>query len=80
MSNETTINAPMPGIFYRQSDPDDPPFVEEGDTVDEGDVIGLVEVMKNYHEIQADSAGTLVTFLVENEGEIAADQPIAELE
>ncbi|GGN21176.1 acetyl-CoA carboxylase [Halarchaeum nitratireducens] len=80
MSEKTTINAPMPGVFYRRPDPEDPPFVEVGDSVDVGDPVGLVEVMKNFHEIEADHAGTVAAFLVENEDEITADQPLVELE
>ncbi|ADD07569.1 putative biotin carboxyl carrier protein (plasmid) [Natrialba magadii ATCC 43099] len=75
-----TINSPMPGVFYRQPDPDDPPFVEPGDEVEPGDTIGLVEVMKNFNEITAESSGTVSEFLVENEAEIEADQPLVELE
>lgn len=80
MTEKTTIKSPMPGIFYRQPDPDDPPFAEPGDTVEAGDTIGLVEVMKNFHDIEADSSGTISEFLVENEAEVEADQPIVELE
>lgn len=80
MSEKSTINAPMPGVFYRQSDPEEPPYVEEGDAVEAGDTIGLVEVMKNFHEIEAENAGTIAKFLVENEEEVTADQPIAEFE
>ena len=79
MSEKTTINAPMPGIFYRKSDPDQPPFAEPGDRIEAGDTIGLVEVMKNFNEIKASEAGTISKFLVENEGEIEADQPLVEL-
>ncbi|MDJ1434521.1 acetyl-CoA carboxylase [Halostagnicola sp. A-GB9-2] len=80
MSETTTINSPMPGVFYRRPDPDEERFVEVGDQVEEGERIGLVEVMKNFHDIEAPEAGTVVEFLVENEGEIEADQAIARLE
>lgn len=74
------IKSPMPGIFYRQPNPEDPPFVEPGDVVEAGDPIGLVEVMKNFHEITAESAGTVGEFDVENESEVQADQTIVEIE
>lgn len=80
MSEKTTIKSPMPGVFYRRPDPDDPPFVEPGDEVEAGDTIGLVEVMKNFHDVEADSPGTVGEFLVENEAEIEADQALVELE
>jgi len=45
-----------------------------------GDVIGLVEVMKSFHEIKADSAGTVTKFLIDNEEAVMAGQPIIEIE
>ncbi|RQH03348.1 acetyl-CoA carboxylase [Natrarchaeobius oligotrophus] len=80
MSQTTTVNSPMPGVFYRRSDPEEAPFVEPGDSVEAGDTIGLVEVMKNFHEIEADQAGTVGEFHVEDESEIEADQAIVEIE
>ncbi|QFU84995.1 acetyl-CoA carboxylase [Natronorubrum aibiense] len=80
MSEKTTVNSPMPGVFYRRPDPEDPPFVEEGDTVEEGETIGLVEVMKNFHEIEADTEGTIGEFLVDEEAEIEADQELVTIE
>ena len=74
-----TLRSPLPGTFYRRPSPDDPPFKEEGDTVEAGDVIALVEVMKTFHELKAQEAGTLVRFLVENEGPVDAGQDVAEL-
>ncbi len=44
------ILSPLPGIFYRQPAPDKPPYKDAGDQVAEGDVIGLVEVMKQFSE------------------------------
>jgi acetyl-CoA carboxylase biotin carboxyl carrier protein len=69
----------LPGIFYRRPSPDQPPYKSEGDPVAVGDVVGLVEVMKTFHEIKAESAGTLVKFLLDNEDAVMAGQPVAEL-
>lgn len=69
----------LPGVFYRQPSPDQPPYKSDGDAVAAGDTIGLIEVMKTFHEVQADSAGKLVKFLVENEDPVMAGQPLAEL-
>ncbi|ELY45303.1 acetyl-CoA carboxylase [Natronorubrum bangense] len=80
MSDKTTVNSPMPGVFYRRPDPEDPPFAEAGDTVEEGETIGLVEVMKNFHDIEADTAGTISEFLVDDEAEIEADQALVTIE
>lgn len=70
----------MPGVFYRRSDPEEPPYVEEGDTVEEGDVIALVGVMKNFYDVKAEVDGTVVEVLVENEEEIEAGAELIVIE
>lgn len=74
------IVSPLPGTFYRKPSPDQPPFKDAGDAVVEGDVIGLVEVMKSFNEVKADSSGRVVKFLIENEDPVMAGQPILELD
>lgn len=51
------IEAPIMGVFYRTASPSDPPFVEVGDTVEEGQVVGLIEAMKVFSEIKSENAG-----------------------
>ena len=45
-----------------------------------GDVVGLVEIMKTFHEIHSDAAGRIARFLVENEELVDAGQDIIALE
>lgn len=73
------ILSPLPGTFYRRPSPEEPVFKEVGDSVAVGDVIGLVEVMKTFNEVQAEAAGTIKAFLVENEDPVTAGQPLVEL-
>ena len=70
----------MPGTFYRRPDPESDPFVEEGEEVSAGDTIGLIEVMKSFHEVKADEGGTVSRFLVESEEAVDAGQELVELE
>jgi acetyl-CoA carboxylase biotin carboxyl carrier protein len=74
------VLSPLPGTFYRQPAPDKPPYKNEGDTVAAGDIIGLVEVMKTFSEVKADTAGRIAKFCADNEEAIMAGQPIAEIE
>lgn len=74
------IYSPLPGTFYRKPSPDAPAFVEVGQKVEAGAVIGLVEVMKQYSELQAETAGTIGAFLVEDGDIVEAGQVIATLE
>ena len=52
--------------FYSQAKPGEPPFVKVGDRVTPNKVVGLIEVMKTYNEIQANCTGVIVEVLVEN--------------
>ncbi len=75
-----TIKSPLPGTFYRQPNPDADPYVNEGDRVQPDDVVGLVEIMKSFHEIRSDAEGVVERFLVENEALVEAGQDIIALE
>ena len=74
------IRSPLPGTFYRRPSPDDPEFVADGGAVAIGDVIGLVEVMKTFHEVKADADGANIRFRVENEAPVTAGAVLAEMD
>ncbi len=75
-----SIKSPLPGTFYHASNPDDPPFKKVGDAVEVGDVVGLVEVMKNFMEIKSTGAGIVTSMLVANGQPVTAGQVLLELE
>ncbi|ERX16983.1 hypothetical protein Q012_04063 [Pseudomonas aeruginosa S35004] len=50
---EHNVQSPLPGTFYRKASPDAPPYAEVGQAVEAGSVIGLIEVMKQFSEVQA---------------------------
>jgi acetyl-CoA carboxylase biotin carboxyl carrier protein len=77
---ERTIKSPLPGTFYRRPNPQADPYLSEGDTVEPGDVVGLVEIMKTFHEIHSDAAGRIAHFLVGNSELVDAGQDIIALE
>lgn len=70
----------LPGTFYRRPAPDAPPFAKEGDVIAAGAVVGLIEVMKMFNEVQADAGGLVVRYLVENEAPVEAGQPLLVIE
>ncbi len=74
------IKSPLPGTFYRKPSPEAAPFKEDGETVSEADTIGLIEVMKTFHEIPAGVSGANISFLVDDAEPIMAGQVIAEVE
>ncbi|HCC20928.1 MAG TPA: acetyl-CoA carboxylase biotin carboxyl carrier protein [Verrucomicrobiales bacterium] len=62
------ISAPMVGTFYASPSPDSPPFVNVGDTINEGQTICIIEAMKVMNEIKAETSGT-VSAIVAKDGE-----------
>ena len=74
------VLTPVPGTFYRRPDPDSDPFVEPGGEVASGDTVGLVEIMKNFQNVEAEVGGRLVEFLVDNEDAVQAGQAVAVIE
>jgi acetyl-CoA carboxylase biotin carboxyl carrier protein len=74
------ILSPLPGTFYRSPSPDQPTYKADGDAVAAGDVIGLIEVMKSFHEVKAEMAGTNIRFLVDNEEPVMAGAPLADID
>jgi acetyl-CoA carboxylase biotin carboxyl carrier protein len=73
---DKTIKSPYPGTFYRRPSPEADPYVSEGDRIAAGDVVGLVEIMKNFHEITSEEEGVVERFLVENADLVEAGQEI----
>jgi antagonist of KipI len=78
-STGVEIVAPMLGVFYRRPGPDQPLFAEVGQTVETGLTIGLIEVMKTYHEVTTPQDGVLAEFLVEDGRFVEYGQVIARL-
>ncbi len=70
------IKSPMVGTFYAALDPDSPPFVEVGGTINPNTVVCVVEAMKVFNEIKAEVTGTIEKVLVKNEQPIEYGQPL----
>ncbi|WP_330230263.1 acetyl-CoA carboxylase [Nocardia sp. NBC_00508] len=74
------VVASIPGTFYRRPDPASEPFVEEGAHVSASDMIGLIEVMKTFHNVTAGTAGVVSRFVVADEEAVDVDQVLVVLE
>ena len=60
------ISAPMPSRFYRSPAPDEPPFVQVGDTVSAGEPVAVLEVMKTYNPVEAPFNCEILEILAED--------------
>src|SRR5690606_19957131 len=79
-ANEHVIPAPIVGTFYRSPSPDQPAFVEVGDTVERGEVLCIIEAMKLMNEIESDVKGVVRRILVDNAQPVEYDQPLFVIE
>lgn len=70
------ITAPMVGTFYRAPKPDAAPFVAEGDPVEPGQPVCIIEAMKLFNEIQSEVTGRVAKILVENASPVEYGQPL----
>ena len=70
------ILAPLVGTFYRAPQPGAKPFVEEGDVVDVGQTVAVVEAMKLMNHVQADEAGRVAEILVEDGAWVEFEQAL----
>ena len=71
-----TIDSPTVGTFYSAPSPDAPPFVKVGQAVSPDSVVCIVEAMKVFNQIQAETAGTIVEVLVEDGDAVEFGQPL----
>src|SRR5687767_2597748 len=71
-----TIKSPIMGTFYEAPSPGSPPFVKIGDTVEDGQVLCIIEAMKLMNEIESDVAGEIVKKLAVNAQPVEYGQPL----
>ncbi|GFZ68141.1 hypothetical protein PSE10B_46630 [Pseudomonas amygdali pv. eriobotryae] len=74
------MSSSLVGVFYRSPSPDKPPFVEVGDSVEEGQTLAIVEAMKMLNPIEADRSGR-ISAILKNDGDmIEAGSPLFTIE
>lgn len=75
-SNYVSIKSPMIGTFYRKPSPDKPNFVNVGDDLSDDTVVCMIEAMKLFNEIEAETSGKVVKILVDDGSPVEYDQPL----
>jgi len=74
------VESPMVGVFYRGPEPGAPPFVEVGDVVTTGQTLCLLEAMKLFNELKAESDGRVAAIHVDNAQPVEFGTLLFELE
>ncbi len=70
------VKAPMVGTFYRSASPGAKPFVEVGQSVNQGDTLCIIEAMKLLNEIECDCSGVIKEILAENGQPVEYGEPL----
>ena len=70
------VKSPMVGTFYRSASPGAKPFVDVGDSVQQGDTLCIIEAMKLMNEIESDASGVIKAILVDNGQPVEFGQPL----
>lgn len=70
------ITSPMVGTFYAAPAPGEDSFVQEGDQVEDGQTVCIVEAMKLMNEVGAKSNCLIEKVLVENGQPVEFGQPL----
>ncbi len=70
------LRSPMVGTYYASPSPDAEAFVSLGQKVSEGETLCIIEAMKMFNQIEAESSGTVVGILAESGQPVEFDQPL----
>jgi acetyl-CoA carboxylase biotin carboxyl carrier protein len=70
------VKSPIVGTFYESPSPGSSAFVSNGDQVEKGQILCIVEAMKLMNEIESDASGEIVKRLVTNGQAIEYGQPL----
>jgi acetyl-CoA carboxylase biotin carboxyl carrier protein len=74
------VTAPLTGVWYASPSPGARPYVQAGDEIGAGAVVGLIEAMKLFNEIKSDVAGRVNRILVERGALVKRQQPLIEID
>ena len=75
-TNYITIKSPMVGTLYRSPNPESEPYINEGDTINAGQTICIIEAMKLFNEIESEFSGKVIKIVVDDTSPVEFDQPL----
>ncbi|GAC1430627.1 MAG: acetyl-CoA carboxylase biotin carboxyl carrier protein [Chloroflexota bacterium] len=74
------VRSSLVGRFYRAREIDAEPLVRVGDTIAPGQLIGVVEAMSLFSEVESEEGGRIARVLVESGDRVEYGQPLLEFE
>lgn len=73
------VTSPVVGVYYEAPEPGGQPFIKVGDRVQRGDVLCLIEVMKQVTEVTAPQNGQVADICVTNGNVVEYGQTLVKL-
>lgn len=74
------VKSPIVGTFYAAASPDKPPFVNEGDKVESGQTLCIIEAMKILNPVTSPYSGVIRKIHVSNESPVEYNQILFDIE
>ncbi|MCF3945342.1 acetyl-CoA carboxylase biotin carboxyl carrier protein [Acidiphilium sp. AL] len=74
------VKSPMVGVAYLAPEPNAPPFISVGQSIEAGQTLLLIEAMKTFNQIKAPRAGTVRQILISAGQPVEYDEPLVILE
>lgn len=75
-TDEAVIVAGLSGTFYRAPAPGAEPYAQEGDLIEEGQTLALVEAMKMLNPVEATRGGRIAAILVGDGEPVTPGMPL----
>lgn len=79
-SHWVDVTAPMVGTFYSAPAPGEADFVRNGERVNKGQTLCIIEAMKLMNELEAETAGVVTEILVSNGQSVEFGQVLMRLD
>ena len=76
INDDEVVKSPLVGTFYSAPAEGEAPYINVGDTVEKGQIIGIIETMKLMNEVESDRDGVVSAILIENEQVVEFGQPL----
>ena len=68
------------GTVYLTPEPNSAPFITEGQNIQKGDVVCIIEAMKMFTKIKAQMSGVITKICVQNESPVDFNQTLFEID
>ncbi len=76
----TVVTSPMVGTVYLGPAPDAPAFVKQGDNIDEGQTIVIVEAMKTMNQVPSTCSGRVAEIFVRDGQPVEFGEPLMRID